>query len=230
MSIKAMQAVFDHSESTGSARLVLLAIADAVDHDGRGCWRGKERLASMAHVSRSTCTEAIKRLEELGELVVERRQGFTSLYRIVLPGLGGSAENQPTGDPAWVDPRKGQGPAPTPAGGSADAGGTGGRDPSTPTEEPTPGADAPFGGDPMMAEADRITKAFWEASDPKPMTPFVAIRKIVRGALAAKWAPREVRAALDDCDTISGWKLEDRLKRRRRSSGGASGMDLGDLG
>src|SRR6186713_408890 len=101
VSIRVMTAVFDRSEATGSDRLVLLVIADRSNDDGAGCFRGRESIARMARVSPATVTRSIARLEELGELVVERRAGFTSLYRITLPGVcsdcvdlaGGSAQS-----------------------------------------------------------------------------------------------------------------------------------------
>jgi hypothetical protein len=80
-----MQAVFDHSQSQHSSRLVLLAIADGCDHTGAGCWSGKKRLAEMANVDRATVTRSIITLCEMGELAVEERPGRTNLYRILLP-------------------------------------------------------------------------------------------------------------------------------------------------
>jgi len=88
MSVRLMTAVFDHSASRLADRLVLLVIADSAHDDGTGCFRGKESIARMAGVSRTTVTEAIGRLEALGEIVVERRPGRSSLYSVVLPGVG----------------------------------------------------------------------------------------------------------------------------------------------
>jgi hypothetical protein len=130
-----MTAVFDHSESTGSARLVLLVIADRAGDDGAGCWRGKESIAHMARVSRTTVTEAIKALEALGELEVDRRPGATSQYRVVLPGVGTRPDSgRPPGripadqpaDPAGIRPTVGQT-------GGRPVGQTGGRDTSLDT-------------------------------------------------------------------------------------------------
>jgi hypothetical protein len=101
MSIRVMTAVFDYSESTGSDRLVLLVIADRSADDGSGCWRGKESIAHMARVSRATVTRALANLEALGELVVDRRPGTTSEYRIVLPTVDNSAppaQSEPTAE------------------------------------------------------------------------------------------------------------------------------------
>lgn len=88
MSVRVMTAVFDHSQSRLADRLVLLVIADRSDDDGTGCYRGKESIARMAHVSRSTVTESLAALEALGELVIEHRAGRTSQYRVLLPGVG----------------------------------------------------------------------------------------------------------------------------------------------
>lgn len=116
MSIKAMTAVFDHSETRGSTRLVLLAIADRSHSDGTGCWRGKESLARMARVSRATVTDAIRTAEELGELIVERRDGATNVYRLVLPGLDEPEEEG------------GRNPAGSESGGRLKSGRVGGQD------------------------------------------------------------------------------------------------------
>ena len=70
MSIRVMSDVWDLSESTGSARLVLLAIADSCDHDGTNAWPAVETIAKKTKVSRSTVQRAIKELVALGELRV----------------------------------------------------------------------------------------------------------------------------------------------------------------
>jgi hypothetical protein len=70
MSIRVMSDVWDLSESTGSARLVLLAIADSCDHDGTNAWPAIETIAKKTKVSRSTVQRAVKDLVGLGELRV----------------------------------------------------------------------------------------------------------------------------------------------------------------
>jgi len=70
MSIRVMSDVWDLSESTGSARLVLLAIADSCDHDGTNAWPAIETIAKKTKVSRSTVKRAIKELVALDELRV----------------------------------------------------------------------------------------------------------------------------------------------------------------
>jgi hypothetical protein len=67
--------VWYHSASEGSARLVLLAIAD---HDGEGgAWPSVATLARMAGVSESTVVRARRALVALGELEVHEQQGGT---------------------------------------------------------------------------------------------------------------------------------------------------------
>lgn len=230
MSIKVIQAVWDHSASKGNDRLILLAIADRADHDGRGCWKGKERLAAMANCGRSTATDAIARLEELvgvlgvPELVVTRRAGKSSEYRVVLPGVGGQ-------DLAGPDP--GRGPESGPPGGQTGArpvGSPSSRDTSIdPSSDPNPSAGSsapapsePFGGDPIKAKADEISRAFWERKDPKPLVPFVGIRKIVESALRAHWPPSTVAEGLDRCDAISRNSLERAMTKIRGQRPGQS--------
>lgn len=134
MSIRVMTAVFDYSQSTGSDRLVLLVIADRAHDDGTGCWRSKDSIARMARVSRTTVTESIKRLEALGELIVDRRPGTTSLYRVNLEGVRNPAD--PVDNPVDTvenNPQGGRNPAdPTEEGAGIrpGVGHTGGRDTS----------------------------------------------------------------------------------------------------
>lgn len=65
--------VWYHSAAEGSARLVLLAIAD---HDGEGgAWPSVATLARMARVSESTVVRARRALVDLGELTVHEQQG-----------------------------------------------------------------------------------------------------------------------------------------------------------
>jgi hypothetical protein len=115
VSVRVISAVFEHSEATGTARLVLLAIADASDHHGAGCWRGKETIARMARTSRATVTRSITELEALGELVVDRRAGRTSTYQILLPGIAtDGGYPQPPANPAQNEPTNPAQNEPTP--------------------------------------------------------------------------------------------------------------------
>lgn len=84
MSIQAMAWVLEFSESVGTDRLVLLAIANHADIDAASAWPSVTRIAAEARVDRATVFRALRRLEELGELEVTRGggRGVTNLYRI----------------------------------------------------------------------------------------------------------------------------------------------------
>lgn len=91
MSIATMQAVWEHSKSTGRSRLVLLAIAD---HQGEiGAWPSIATIAKMVNSSERSVQRDIQELVELGELSVEvqnaptNRQYKSNLYWVTLPGV-----------------------------------------------------------------------------------------------------------------------------------------------
>ena len=95
MSIQVMQAVWQHSQSVGRARLVLLAIAD---HQGEiGAWPSISTLAGMVNASERSIQRDIQELVALGELQVEvqnaptNRQYKSNLYWVTLPGVTGGA-------------------------------------------------------------------------------------------------------------------------------------------
>lgn len=108
-------------------------------------------------------------------------------------------------------------------------------------QEPSSGTPSePFGGDPIKAMADRIAREFWESRNPKPLTPFLGIRKIVETALRAHWPPRVVREGLDRVDGgISGAALERVMTKvmgtkpgaqSQRPTGPPARLDHGRLG
>lgn len=88
MSVKAMNAVFDHSEARLGSRLVMLALADNADDYGVA-WPGVKELARKAKVSERAVQYAIEDLSLLGELVIYLRKSpwRTNLYVMRLPGL-----------------------------------------------------------------------------------------------------------------------------------------------
>lgn len=67
MSVKALSAVFEESRARDSAFVVLLAMADWADHNGR-CYPSYAQIATKARVSRATVIAAIGALVDLGEL------------------------------------------------------------------------------------------------------------------------------------------------------------------
>ena len=100
MSIEIINAVWKHSQSTGRARVVLLAIAD---HQGQqGAWPSIETIAKMANSSKRSVSRDIAELAEMGELRVDERQApVGGQYRAnlywVLPqimGYGSDMTNQ----------------------------------------------------------------------------------------------------------------------------------------
>lgn len=87
MSIRVMSWVLDESTATGNDRLVLIAIADEADDDGRNAFPSVDRIARRARINRHTAMRAIRRLEDIGELEVVRPEttgrGHHNTYRIV---------------------------------------------------------------------------------------------------------------------------------------------------
>ena len=99
MSIQVMNAVWQHSKSSGRARLVLLAIAD---HQGEiGAWPSISTIAKMVNASERSVQRDIQELQKLGELRVEvqnaptRNQYKSNLYWVTLAGVtAGVTESQ----------------------------------------------------------------------------------------------------------------------------------------
>lgn len=81
MSIAVMTNVWKNSDATGNALLVLLALADASDDDGR-CWPSVDNLAAKARVHRATAFRLLGELRGSGEIEVDRRPGRASVYRL----------------------------------------------------------------------------------------------------------------------------------------------------
>lgn len=79
---------------------------------------------------------------------------------------------------------------------------------------------------PRLQAADRLTRAWWEASTPRPLQPggFVAARKIVEAALRAGYTEAQVERALRGLrGALAMWRLEQAL-------GGQSVEGPSDLG
>lgn len=99
MSTACITAVFRHSASKGSARLVLLAMANEAHSTGEltAYKRSHSALARAANVDEGTVGRAIKALVTLGEVeVIARGDGRKSSdYRLVLPDLEGVQDATP---------------------------------------------------------------------------------------------------------------------------------------
>jgi hypothetical protein len=85
MSLAATRSVWEHSRQTGSALLVLLALADYADADGL-CWPSMATLAAKARLSERMVARHVERLMEAGEVDLERGggRGRSNRYRITL--------------------------------------------------------------------------------------------------------------------------------------------------
>lgn len=89
MSIEAYKAVWSESRAQGSARLIMLCIADHADKAGVA-WPSEKTMAKETLVSERQVMRVIPQLIEMGELVIEERphgRGNTAVYRITLPSL-----------------------------------------------------------------------------------------------------------------------------------------------
>lgn len=67
MSIDVMKRVWDHSQSRGTTRLVLLSLADRADEDGIA-WPGIRNIAKRANIQDRQAQRALRALERAGEL------------------------------------------------------------------------------------------------------------------------------------------------------------------
>ncbi|MFH8350126.1 helix-turn-helix domain-containing protein [Streptomyces sp. NPDC018045] len=90
MSVDAREWVWEHSSSRGTARLVLLSIADRVADEQCIAWASLTSLAERANASRSTVRDALDRLldsnelEQLDDLTGPQR---STVYRLPLAAI-----------------------------------------------------------------------------------------------------------------------------------------------
>lgn len=105
MSVLASSWVWEHSQSKGTARLVLLALADHAGSDGGDAYPSVTRLALRCGVSKRTVQEALKVLVGLGELVIDKQAGphGANRYQIALT----HAESAPVRNLHPADPAPG---------------------------------------------------------------------------------------------------------------------------
>jgi hypothetical protein len=185
MSTTAMAAVFGHSASKGSARLILLAMADEANDEGllTAYRRSQSWLAIKANVDGGTARRAIAALVELGEVEVlavgDGRE--SSNYRLHLPGLDG----------ARIEGRQVAPPPPArraPRGGETRAQGVHPAPPIIPFSPTPPGP-------PKDTRADDLAsfEAFWQAYP----------RKTAKGDARKAW-PTAVKAAGGTGPIIAG--------------------------
>lgn len=98
MSIRIMSLVWDKSKHKGSALLLMLALADHADDTGK-CWPGMSSLAKKTRMGRRNVVKLMERIEQSGEVVVEKRgnQSASNRYRINVQLL--SSEQPYTSEP-----------------------------------------------------------------------------------------------------------------------------------
>ncbi len=92
MSVKVMGLVWD-TELPGNLKLLLLAYADAAEHDGTEIWPGRKRLASMCGVSVATADRLTRKLLEGGYLIQVQKghRGRRAAFVIPLSVLAANA-------------------------------------------------------------------------------------------------------------------------------------------
>jgi len=93
MAIKILDWVFENSKAQGIERLILLVIADHCNADGENAFPRVSVIARRANVSERTVRRRINDLVALGELKVVQREGRSSIYKIVVPGLDNGQES-----------------------------------------------------------------------------------------------------------------------------------------
>jgi hypothetical protein len=225
-----MVAVFDHSRSTVTARLVLLALADEAASDGTvtAYKRSQRHLARKTRADRRTVQRALQTLVKLGELeVLEAGDGRDQAdYRILLPTLGegrqstapGAAGSGPTGGntPPPSSPSNPGPPANHQPLAAADA--DGGQ---------LPGIDGPPPADPTAALARALVRRVYDARTPRPAGKFVGLAKIAERLLAAGHSVEAVEAAYMATPAFTTAALEFQLNGGRTNGNGSKHTDDG---
>jgi len=97
MSIKIMNWVWEYSTAKGSELLLLLAIADAADDQGRNAFPSISTLSGKTRMSRRTVQRLVVKLESDGHLRLSRAGGRrANTYEVVWgEGTGGLAKSLP---------------------------------------------------------------------------------------------------------------------------------------
>lgn len=92
MSVSASAWVWANSQAKGTARLVLLALADQADDNGR-CYPSVAYIARKCRIAVRTAHDALETLTVLGEVVREPRPGHSTVYRLALSAAPTSADS-----------------------------------------------------------------------------------------------------------------------------------------
>jgi hypothetical protein len=95
LSVQATNWVIQNSRHKGSELLCLIMIADCAGHDGGGAWPSIDTLAKRCRMSTRQIVRVLQKLEQSGEVIIERGAGpygthkFTLPLQSPLPGVGG---------------------------------------------------------------------------------------------------------------------------------------------
>src|SRR5271156_1880041 len=105
MDSKTRMYIAKHSTLKGSAKSVLLAIAEHAKDDGTGAYPSVATIARHCAIDPSTVHRALRLARESGELSIQYNLGpkGTNLYSIRLENIGSQADRQAAG---IVPPRK----------------------------------------------------------------------------------------------------------------------------
>ena len=75
MSVAAVTSVWKDSSAKGADLLVLLAIADYAEDDGRNSWATETKLATKSRMTERGVRNILRRLVKMGELAIEKNDG-----------------------------------------------------------------------------------------------------------------------------------------------------------
>ncbi|MFJ9712132.1 helix-turn-helix domain-containing protein [Streptomyces sp. NPDC101234] len=117
MSVNAREWAWEHSSSRGTARLVMLSIADRVADDTYVAWASLTSLVERTNASRTAVRDALTALEKSGELkVLDHLEGpqRTTVYRLprAAAWLAKVADTRRTDPEAYVEPPEESDPVP----------------------------------------------------------------------------------------------------------------------
>lgn len=247
VSLDAQDWVWNHSRSKGTARLVLLAIADKAYGKDCSAYAGTTMLVQRTNAARSSVVAAVDKLIETGELaVVQGKQGPRGETVYALPkarrhrrsGSEGGPESGPVQNPDRSENRTGTESGP---------GGSENRTPGGPKSGPhnakntttknntaaTPVDTAPAAKQTAAKAAakkpnphqlaDDLTAAFWERHGKGRAQPFLAIRGVVRTAIGNGVERDDLARALDrvarEGRSVSGATLDIALGAIRQPNG-----------
>lgn len=90
MSFKTVEVVLERSQARGSARMVLVVIAECANHDGSEAWPSIDTIAHRAGISRASVFRQLKSLAGIGELAYDSKGGRhgCNRYRVTVAEQG----------------------------------------------------------------------------------------------------------------------------------------------